>query len=56
MSFADLVQATKTALLSDPAQAQAKFEAHHDLVGPCEVTVTDTSSRLMSPRPWEAAI
>ena len=39
MSFTDLVQATKTALSSDPAQAQAKFEAHHDLVGPCEVTV-----------------
>jgi uncharacterized OsmC-like protein len=39
MSFTDVVQATKTALSSDPAQAQAKFEAHHDLVGPCEVTV-----------------
>ena len=39
MSFIDLVQTTKTALSSDPAQAQAKFEAHHDLVGPCEVTV-----------------
>jgi len=39
MSFTDLVQGTKTALSSDPAQAQAKFEAHHDLVGPCEVTV-----------------
>ena len=39
MSFTDLVHATKTALSSDPAQAQAKFEAHHDLVGPCEVTV-----------------
>ena len=39
MSFTDVVQATKTALASDPAQAQAKFEAHHDLVGPCEVTV-----------------
>ena len=39
MSFTDLVQATKTALSSDPAQAQAKFEAHHDLIGPCEVTV-----------------
>jgi uncharacterized OsmC-like protein len=39
MSFTDLVQATKTALLLDPAQAVAKFEAHHDLVGPCEVTV-----------------
>jgi len=39
MSFTDLVQATKAALLLDPAQAVAKFEAHHDLVGPCEVTV-----------------
>jgi len=39
MSFTDLINATKTALSSDPAQAQAKFEAHHDLVGPCEVTV-----------------
>src|SRR5262249_57869217 len=39
MSFTDLVQATKTALSSDPQQAQARFEAHHDLVGPCEVTV-----------------
>ena len=39
MSFTDLVHATKAALSSDPAQAQAKFEAHHDLVGPCEVTV-----------------
>ena len=39
MSFSDVVHATKTALSSDPAQAQAKFEAHHDLVGPCEVTV-----------------
>src|SRR6267142_2740556 len=39
MSFTDLVHATKTALSSDPAQAQAKFEAHHDLVGPCEVSV-----------------
>src|SRR5262245_23991907 len=39
MSFTDLVQETKTALSSDPAKAQAKFEAHHDLVGPCEVTV-----------------
>src|SRR6266436_2526695 len=39
MSFTELVYATKTALSSDPAQAQAKFEAHHDLVGPCEVTV-----------------
>jgi uncharacterized OsmC-like protein len=40
MSFADLVTATKTALSADPKQAQATFEAHHDLVGPCEVTVT----------------
>ena len=39
MSFTDLINTTKTALLSDPAQAQAKFEAHHDLVGPCEVIV-----------------
>ena len=39
MSLGALVEATKTALLSDPAQAQAKFEAHHILVGPCEVTV-----------------
>src|SRR5262244_2505662 len=39
MSFTELVQATKTAFSSDPALAQANFEAHHDLVGPCEVTV-----------------
>jgi uncharacterized OsmC-like protein len=39
MSFADLIRATKTALSSHPAQAQAKFEAQHDLVGPCEVVV-----------------
>ena len=39
MSLADLVQATKTSLSSDPAQAQAKFEAQNSLVGPCEVTV-----------------
>jgi uncharacterized OsmC-like protein len=39
MSFTDLIHETKTALSSDPAQAQAKFEAHHDLVGPCEVIV-----------------
>jgi uncharacterized OsmC-like protein len=39
MSFTDLVKATKTALSSDPKQAQATFEAHHDLVGPCEVSV-----------------
>jgi uncharacterized OsmC-like protein len=30
---------------SDPTQAQAKFEAHHDLVGPCEVTVKVGSGR-----------
>src|ERR1700738_2767042 len=40
MSFTDLIQATKTPLTSDPAQAQAYAEAPHDLVGPCEVTVT----------------
>src|SRR6201982_3611666 len=40
MSFTDLVQATKTALSSNPAQARAKFEAHRDLIGPCEVAVT----------------
>jgi uncharacterized OsmC-like protein len=39
MSFTDLVHATKTAMSSDPKLAQARFEAHHDLVGPCEVTV-----------------
>jgi len=32
MSFTDLVQATKTALSSNPTQAQAKFEAYHDLI------------------------
>src|SRR6266853_129032 len=59
MSFTDLVHATKTALSSDPAQAQAKFEAHHDLVGPCEVTVRVGSGHKFTvdePRPWEAAI
>jgi uncharacterized OsmC-like protein len=39
MSFTDLVHATKTALASDPTKARATFEAHHDLVGPCQVTV-----------------
>src|SRR5215510_12240081 len=39
MSFTDVVHATRAALSSDPQQAQARFEAHHDLVGPCEVTV-----------------
>jgi CheY-like chemotaxis protein len=39
MSLTDLVRATKAALSSDPPQALAKFEAHHDLVGPCEVMV-----------------
>lgn len=39
MSLTALVRATKTALLSDPSQAQAKFEAHHSLVGATEVTV-----------------
>jgi uncharacterized OsmC-like protein len=48
MSFTDVVQATKTALSSDPAQAQAKFEAHHDLVGPCGVTVRVGSGHKFS--------
>src|SRR5215469_10178304 len=39
MSFTELVHSTKTAFSSDPALAQANFEAHHSLVGPCEVTV-----------------
>jgi putative redox protein len=39
MSLTELVAATKTALSADPKQAQATFAAHHDLVGPCEVTV-----------------
>lgn len=39
MLLAELVSATKTVLASDPKQAQATFEAHHALVGPCEVTV-----------------
>ncbi len=39
MSISELVSATKTVLASDPKQAQATFEAHHALVGPCEVTV-----------------
>ena len=39
MSITDVVHATRAALSSDPTQAQARFEAHHDLVGPCEVTV-----------------
>jgi len=39
MSFAAAVHETKTALSADPAQAKARFEAHHELVGPTEVTV-----------------
>jgi len=39
MSISAIVDATKTALQSAPEQAQANFEAHHSLVGPCEVTV-----------------
>jgi putative redox protein len=39
MSFAAAVRETKTALSADPAQAKARFEAHHELVGPTEVTV-----------------
>ena len=38
MSISAVVDATKT-LRSAPEQAQANFEAHHSLVGPCEVTV-----------------
>jgi len=51
MSFTDFVHATKTALSLDPAQAQAKFEAHPDLVGPCEVTVK-VASGSANPRRW----
>ena len=39
MSITELVSATRAALALDPRQAQATFEAHHTLVGPCEVTV-----------------
>ena len=39
MSIAEIIGATKTALQSAPEQARANFEAHHSLVGPCEVTV-----------------
>jgi len=39
MSLTELVHKTKTALSSNPAHAQARFEAHHSLVGPTEVTV-----------------
>ena len=39
MSIAAIVEATKTAISSAPEQAQARFEAQHNLVGPCEVTV-----------------
>ena len=39
MSIAEVIDATKAALQSAPEQAQANFEAHHSLVGPCEVTV-----------------
>ena len=39
MSFAAAVRETKTALSADPAQAKARFEAHHEWVGPTEVTV-----------------
>jgi hypothetical protein len=38
MSFTDLVNATKTALSSDQKRKPIS-EAHHELVGPCEVTV-----------------
>jgi len=39
MSIAAIVEAAKTAISSAPEQAQARFEAQHNLVGPCEVTV-----------------
>ena len=39
MSIAAIVEATKSAISSAPEQAQARFEAQHNLVGPCEVTV-----------------
>jgi hypothetical protein len=39
MSFSAIVNAARTAVSSDPAQAMARFEARHSLVGPCEVTV-----------------
>jgi hypothetical protein len=39
MSINELVSASKTALAADPKQAQSTFEAHHALVGQCEVTV-----------------
>jgi uncharacterized OsmC-like protein len=40
MSIAAIVEAAKTAISSAPEQAQARFEAQHNLVGPCEVTVS----------------
>jgi uncharacterized OsmC-like protein len=39
MSLAELITSTKLVISSDPARAQARFEAHHDLVGPAEVSV-----------------
>ncbi|MBV9757905.1 MAG: OsmC family protein [Alphaproteobacteria bacterium] len=39
MSFATAVRETKAALSADPAQARARFEAQHELVGPTEVSV-----------------
>jgi uncharacterized OsmC-like protein len=39
MSLTQLVRDTKIAISADPAKAQATFAAHHQLVGPTEVTV-----------------
>lgn len=39
MTVTALVNATKLIFSSDPARAQVKFRAHHDLTGPTEVTV-----------------
>jgi DNA-binding response OmpR family regulator len=48
MSLTALVRATKTALSSDPALAQAKFEAHHSAVGATKVTVRVGSGRQLT--------
>lgn len=48
MSFAAGVRETTTALAADPAQAQARFEAQHELVGPTEVSVKVGSGHSFS--------
>jgi len=48
MSLTTVVQATKTALLADPDQAKATFEAHNNLVGPTEVAVKVGSGHTLT--------